>query len=60
MSEIDPRPAHIYVEATCYACGELVFSELYRPAVAENWPRLALHYQKQIEAHADECTGKKA
>lgn len=53
--EVDPAAPRVYLEATCYTCKALIFSELYRPAVRENWPRLAFHYQKAIEAHLALC-----
>lgn len=54
VPDATPRGA-VYVEATCYVCKAIVFSELYRPSVRENWPAVAAFYQKQIEAHLFLC-----
>jgi hypothetical protein len=55
VSDDDPSPARVYVEAKCETCKAVIFSELYRRAVAENWPAVSAFYQTQIEAHRHLC-----
>lgn len=55
LSDEKKDASRVYVEAKCFACGALIFSELYRAAVSRNWTRLTERYESCIVAHLALC-----
>lgn len=50
---------HMYISGACDTCGGVIWQELFRPAVDDNWGKIAEHYRSQMHLHRRSCRGAK-